>query len=162
MRGWQQLLLFAGAFIALSSWLKAEMATGSAPPLEGVTIAGAPFSLQTPRERPLLIHFWASWCSLCKLTQESINTIAQQHAVVTVAMQSGSSLEVAHYMEEAQLRFPTLVDENGLHAQRFGVSAVPATFILSADGQIRFVERGFTTEWGLRARIWLTQLLYSR
>jgi hypothetical protein len=56
----------------------------------------------------------------------------------------------------------TLVDEDGSLSQRFGVSAVPATFILSPDNQIRFVERGFTTELGLRTRIWLTQQLYSR
>ncbi len=162
MRGWQQLLLFAIAFIVLSSWLKSDMVSGTAPALDGVTTSGESFSLNTPRTEPMLIHFWASWCPVCKLEQESIDAIAEDHAVITVAMQSGSALEVEHYMEEEQMQAATLVDEMGILSQRFGVSAVPATFILSPDNQIRFVERGFTTELGLRTRIWLTRLLYSR
>ncbi len=162
MKGWHQLLLFLAVFTVLSSWLKSDMASGTAPALTGVTIAGKPFSLQTPRTEPLLIHFWASWCPVCKLEQESIEAIAEDHTVITIAMQSGSTLEVEHHMEEQQMMAATLVDEDGILSQQFGVTAVPATFILSPDNQIRFVERGFTTELGLRIRIWLTELLYSR
>jgi hypothetical protein len=35
------------------------------------------------------------------------------------------------------------------------VHAVPASFIIAADGQIRFVEVGYTTGMGLRLRLWL-------
>jgi hypothetical protein len=38
------------------------------------------------------------------------------------------------------------------------VHAVPASFIIDAEGNIRFVEIGFTTEMGLRLRLWLAQL----
>ncbi len=161
MKRWQLLLLWGLAFLVLSSWLKRDMVSGAAPALNGITTTGTPFSLDTPRTTPLVIHFWASWCPVCKLEQESIDAIARDHSVIGVAMQSGTALEVAHYMEEQAITVETLIDNTGTLSQRFGVSAVPATFILSADNQIRFVERGFTTELGLRARIWLTRLLYS-
>ena len=162
MRWWGQLPLFTVAFFVLRGWMQSDMVNGSAPSLQGTPISGGYFSLDTPRTEPLLLHFWASWCPVCKLEQEGIESIAQDHAVVTIAMQSGTAMEVEHYLQEQQMQAATLVDEDGSLSQRFGVSAVPATFILSPDNQIRFVERGFTTELGLRTRIWLTQQLYSR
>ena len=166
MRRWRstalQLLGFLLLYLLLRSWLQIDLASGTAPPLQGQTLQGTHFSLDTPRSQPLMIHFWASWCPVCKLEQSSIESIALETSTITVAMQSGEPLEVEHYMEQQQLHASTLNDPEGILAQRFGVTAVPATFILSPDNQIRFVERGFTSEWGLRLRIWLTHLFYSR
>jgi len=36
------------------------------------------------------------------------------------------------------------------------LKGVPASFILSPDGEIRFVEASYTTELGLRLRLWLS------
>ena len=44
-------------------------------------------------------------------------------------------------------------------ARRYGVGGVPASFILDADGRIAFHERGYTTQWGLRLRLWLAKVL---
>ncbi len=149
-------------YLLLRSWLQADLADGLAPPLEGRTLQGEAFTLTTPRTEPLLIHFWATWCPICKLEQQSIESIAVDTPTLTISMQSGDPLEVEHYMETHELQATTLNDPEGVFSQRFGVHVVPTTFILSPDNQIRFVERGFTTEWGLRIRIWLTKQLYSR
>jgi len=34
------------------------------------------------------------------------------------------------------------------------VPGVPATFILDANGRIAHATMGFSSEWGLRARLW--------
>ncbi len=166
MRRWRtlvtQLLLFLLLYLLLRTWMQADLASGNAPALEGITMQGEHFSLQQPRSAPLLIHFWATWCPICKLEQDSIEAISADHPVITVAMQSGNGLELEHHMAEQHLRFPTLNDPDGAIAQRFGVEVVPTTFILSTDNQIRFAERGFTTEWGLRLRMWITKYLYRQ
>ena len=59
------------------------------------------------------------------------------------------------------MQSPTIVDRDGTLSSNFGVNAVPATFIIDTDNQIRFVERGFTSELGLRARLWLAEKLQS-
>jgi hypothetical protein len=41
----------------------------------------------------------------------------------------------------------------------WGVHAVPASFIISPDGQIRLIEVGYTTGPGLRLRLWLVGLM---
>jgi alkyl hydroperoxide reductase subunit AhpC len=61
-------------------------------------------------------------------------------------------------MLENQLTFPVMLDNNGELAQTFGLKGVPASFILSPNGEIKFVETGYSTELGLRLRLWLSTL----
>ena len=105
----------------------------------------------------MLVHFWASWCPVCELEQDSIQSISNDYPVISVAMQSGNDLEVTAYMEENKLSFPTIVDEHGILAKQFGVRGVPTSFILSPGGKIAFSEIGYTTEIGLRTRLWLVK-----
>ncbi len=53
--------------------------------------------------------------------------------------------------------FPVLNDPDGAIAAHWGVRGVPASFIVDGAGQIRFVEVGYTTEIGLRLRLWLAR-----
>lgn len=42
----------------------------------------------------------------------------------------------------------------GKSSSRFGVRGVPACMIIGASGGIGFAEMGYTTEIGLRLRLW--------
>ena len=57
-------------------------------------------------------------------------------------------------MQKEGLNFTVIADEYGEIAKQWSVKGVPASFIIAADGNIRFVEVGYTTELGLRARLW--------
>lgn len=157
-----KLALFIIAILAARSWLQWEMASGEAPPLQGNLVQGGTFSIEAPRTQPLVVHFWARWCPVCKLERDIIESLNLDFPVVTVAMQSGTQREVLRYMEKQQMHSPTIVDRDGTLSSNFGVNAVPATFIIDTDNQIRFVERGFTSELGLRARLWLAEKLQSQ
>ena len=149
-----EILLFLVVFLLLKAYLQRDLVTGEAPPLEGELLNGQTVSLQDYRGKPLLLHFWASWCSVCKLEQGSINAVSADHPVLTIAMQSGTAEEVSDYLAQQGLDFPVLVDEQGDLARRFGVRGVPTSFILDPSGRIAFAEVGYTTGWGLRARLW--------
>ena len=75
--------------------------------------------------------------------------------VITVAMQSGTAAEIIRHMHEQGIAFPVLNDQDGALSAAWGVHAVPASFIISPDGQVRFIEVGYTTGIGLRLRLWL-------
>ncbi len=156
-RGLVEILLLVGVLLALRAWLQQDMASGPVPPLAGTTIAGQPFDLHQYPERPVLVHFWATWCRICALEQDSIDAIARDWPVITVAMQSGSVADVQRHLQQAGLAFPVINDPAGVLARRFGVRAVPATFVVDARDRIVFRERGFTTEAGLRFRLWLAR-----
>lgn len=150
-----ELLVILVLFFALRAWQQRDVVTGSAPQLEGILLDGQPFSLAELRGKPVLVHFWATWCSICALEEDSIDTLAKQYQVITVAMQSGSDAKVNSHLKENGLTFPVLNDPDGVHANRWGVVAVPASFIIDPAGRIRFTEVGYTTGIGLRGRLWL-------
>jgi thiol-disulfide isomerase/thioredoxin len=152
-------LLLIMVVTGIRLWQQRDMASGAAPALQGTILTGQPYVLSARPARPVLVHFWATWCPVCRAEQGSIADIAQYDPdVITVAMQSGKAEEVAAYMKEQGIVFPVLNDADGSIANAWGVHAVPASFIVAPDGQIQFVEVGYTTGVGLRLRLWWSGL----
>jgi len=150
------LLLLIALIAGIRAWQQRDMAIGNAPPLQGLLLDGSAYVLPARPGQPVLVHFWATWCPICRAEQDSIATIAQDRPnTITVAMQSGSNAEIARHVAEQGLHFPVLNDNDGRISSVWGVHAVPASFIITPDGQIRFIEVGYTTALGLRFRLWL-------
>ena len=126
---------------------------GPAPELPYATIDGKPVMAQ-PAGEPMLVHFWATWCPICSLEHGSIQSISENYPVVTIAMQSGNEEELQQFMQKEGLNFSVVADEFGEISKHWPVRGVPASFIIAPDGNIRFVEVGYSTELGLRARLW--------
>jgi len=149
-------LLLVVIVAGIRAWQQRDMVSGPAPALQGMTLAGRPYKLPAHPERPVLVHFWATWCPICSAEQGSIAAIAHDHPnVITIAMQSGKTEQVVRFMEKNEIAFPVVNDADGSISNSWGVHAVPASFIIAPDGQIRFVEVGYTTGMGLRLRLWL-------
>ena len=156
-RLWQVALVLV-VFWAVQAVMTRDAVKGPAPPLAGWSVQGPYVRLQEVLETaggdPVMVHFWATWCPICRAEMSTIAAVARDHAVITVAMQSDPAA-VTHYLNENGLNFVTLVDDGGALARRYGVRGVPATFIIAADGEIDAVDVGFSTELGLRVRLWL-------
>ena len=152
-----ELLLIAAVYLGVRAWMQRDMPSGPAPALAGLGVNGEIVRLADYRGAPVLLHFWASWCGICRLEEGSIQDIHQDWPVVTVAMQSGDAAEVRAHLQEQGLDWTAVLDEHGEIARRFGVRGVPTTFVIDGEGHIRFRESGYTTEWGLRARLWLAR-----
>jgi alkyl hydroperoxide reductase subunit AhpC len=155
-RGYATNLLIVIVVVTLvRAWQQRDIVTGFAQPLQGVMLAGQPYALPEHPQQAVLVHFWATWCPVCRAEQGNIAAIAAGNPnVITVAMQSGKSEEVIRHMNEQGIYFPVLNDADGRIARAWGVHAVPASFIIAPDGKIQFVEVGYTTEVGLRLRLW--------
>jgi thiol-disulfide isomerase/thioredoxin len=154
-------LLWFIVFIAgIRTWQQRDVVSVIPASLVGVKLDGSAYTLPAKPVHPVLVHFWASWCAICRAEQESISYIAQENPnIITVAIQSGSDAEVARYLIAQGLRFPVLNDSDGRISTAWGVHAVPTSFIISPDGRIRFVEVGYTTGLGLKLRLWLAEML---
>jgi len=161
-RPWVRNLLWmfaiAVVFFGVRAWQQQAMPKGQAPEVAGVSINGQTLALSDYRGRPVMLYFWATWCKICEIEQGSIRSIASDHSILSVALRSGNALQVSRYMQEHQLEMPTLPDEFGEIAERFGVRGTPTAFFIDARGQIRSVEVGYTSEVGMRIRLWLAGL----
>lgn len=148
-------LLIIALYLVAKAYKQRHLASGISPAITGTTLSGKAVSLDNYRSKPVLVIFWASWCSVCKREQDNIQSVSNDHPVISIAMKSGNKQEVATYMQEHKLSFPTIIDENGELARQFGVYALPTSFIVAPGKKIKFKGVGYTTEIGLRARLWL-------
>lgn len=147
--------VFAAVLIGVQFWTVRDAAVGAAPAFEAGLLDGRRVSLDGYHGRPLLVHFWATWCPVCRFEQGTVDAIARDHQVLTVAMQSGDAAQLLAYLGEHELSFPVHADELGDMAARWGVTGLPTSFVIDGTGQIRHVTAGFTTGLGLRLRLWL-------
>lgn len=155
MRLFVEILIILSIVFGLRMWFQRDLPSGPAPDFQAALIDGNLVNIKDYRGEPLLLHFWASWCKFCKLSENSITSIDKDWQVLSVAFQSGSNAEVSKHMKERNIESWTVVpDEDGRLAELFGVKAVPASYIIDGKGQIKVKEVGVTTTWGLQARLW--------
>ncbi len=151
------ILLVVVVFLGVRAWMQRGTVSGEAPEIKGRLTTGESVSLSDMRGTPVIVHFWATWCPVCKREEGSIASIAEEYPVLTVATGCGDLAEVRRYLASRSVAFPTIVDPDGRIAARYGVRALPTTFVVGPEGQIRFTETGYTTEVGLRVRRWLAE-----
>jgi thiol-disulfide isomerase/thioredoxin len=119
---------------------------------------GVATSLRQYRGAPLMLHFWATWCGVCKAEQHNVVAVAADLPVLTVAVRSGPVSAVQAYLTEHPLGAKVLMDPAGELAALYGVHAFPTSFFLDGQGRIRHAEVGYTSELGMRVRMWLAGL----
>ena len=149
-----EIALLVLVFLAVQAWLTRDAPRGAAPEIRGILLDGSPITLSSLQGQPVLLHFWAAWCPICGLEQGSIDAIAQDHRVLTIAIDEGPAEAVSTYLREAGVDYPVLHDPGYDTARNYAIRGVPTSFILDPDGNIRFVEQGYTTGIGLRLRLW--------
>jgi thiol-disulfide isomerase/thioredoxin len=151
VEGLMVVLILAG----VQWWQTRDVAKGTAPPLAGQLLDGGSVDLAAERGRPVLVHFWAEWCPICRLEQGSIDALAKDYRVITVATTSGDAAVVRAHMQREGLSFPVLLDEEGRLARAWGLSGVPASFVIDPDGRVAHAMVGYTSGIGFRLRLWL-------
>lgn len=153
-----EILLLIALFFGFHAYQTRDLVRGPAPLFKAQLLDGRWINLQDYRGRPLLLHFWASWCPVCRLEQAGVDSIARDKQVLTVTLDEMSAPELQHWMQEQNVSYPVIRDPAGDIARRYGVHGVPSSIIIDAVGRIRFLEVGYTTETGLRLRLWWASL----
>jgi thiol-disulfide isomerase/thioredoxin len=118
-------------------------------------VDGSEFTIE--KDKPILIHFWATWCPICKLEAPNIKTISKDYQVITIATQSGNDTELLQYIQKNNLNFKVMNDESGYYANSFNIKGYPTTLIYDKDGNHKFSEAGYTSTLGLYVRMFLAQ-----
>ena len=141
------------AIVLLQAWLTRDAPRGPAPGISGMLLDGTPVNLAAMQGRPVLVHFWATWCPVCRLGNDAIDALADDHPVLTVAIDDSAD-DIRAFMQETGVDYPVLHDHSGVVARQYAIRGVPTSFIVDATGNIRFVETGYTTGIGLQLRLW--------
>ena len=138
----------------LSYIRKPDLSDSQLPKINELMINGEQFDSRTYSGKPLLIHFWATWCPTCKAEADNIQRLSKYYEVVTFAVKSGSDEELAAYMNDRGFDYRVINDEDGRWAREFNIEGYPTTFIYDSAGQVTFSEVGYTSTLGLLFRMW--------
>jgi len=136
------------AFIALLATRKsdasrqpeAKIVGQAVPPVAGTTLSGESFDIDTHRGTWVVVNFFASWCTPCKVEQPELVKFANAHGadvkVVSVVFQPDDESQVRQFMSSTGASWPVIGGDTGAISLSFGVTAVPETYLVSPDGQV--------------------------
>ena len=121
----------------------------AAPEFALTSMDGEEVSLATYRGRPVLVNFWASWCFECieehRVLIEAQERYGEKFVVVGILYQDTVADARAFLVRHGDGGWPNLIDSSGSAAIDYGVTGVPESFFIDADGIVRFKQWGAVT-----------------
>ena len=121
-----------------------------APALELPDTRDARRSLEDHRGDVVLVNFWASWCPPCLVEIPSMARLVQklgEKGLVVLAVNIGESrYKAARALGTLGFKEPSLLDASGSAAKDWGVTLYPTSFLVDAEGRIRYRALG-PLEW---------------
>ena len=113
----------------------------TAPNFQLKNPSGQTVSLGDFQGKPILINFWATWCSPCReempYIQEIYNEWSDRGLVVLTINLGEEPAQVEEFFQSLELSFPVLLDAKKDVAQKYGIQYIPTTFFIDKDGIIQ-------------------------
>lgn len=131
-----------------------------APGFELDALAGGRVRMAELRGRPIVINFWASWCTECRkehpLLMEAHERIKRRVEFIGIVFQDDPDNIrdfLAEMGERPRTTYANLLDPGSRTAIDFGVYGVPETFFIDRAGVVRYKRVGGVTPELLRAQL---------
>lgn len=113
---------------------------------------GKTHTLSKYEGKPVMITFFATWCTYCKQELAHIQTVYENEkdvVILTIIQPGGNDLskeEIVAWLSENGYTFPVLFDETGAYVRNYGVSGYPFSFFVKKDGEFYGYVPGYVDE----------------
>jgi peroxiredoxin len=98
---------------------------------------GANRRLEDYRGRPVLVHFFATWCEPCRPEMQALKQMSRQPAAKDLQILALSVDEprsrLQRFFDNLPVGFPILMDEDRDIAKAWDVTSLPTSYLLDAD-----------------------------
>jgi thiol-disulfide isomerase/thioredoxin len=143
------LFLGIGAAQPANAQFDAGIPVGTKAPAVTINdLKGRPLDLGTVLgTKPVLIEFWATWCSLCKALLPQLETIRKtwgdrvELIGVNVTV-NDSRARVQRYLDEHRPPFRALYDEKGAGARAYDVPGTSYVVVVDRHGKVSYTGSG--------------------
>ena len=149
-------------YFGFSAWQRRDLLSTNerAPELRLLALDGREHVLSAARGKAVLIHFWATWCGVCKMEISSLNSLQQnlpRDTLLWSVVEDGADrANVERFVREHDIRYPVLLaDEETV--QRFRVTAFPTNYYLDENGMLQQSTVGMSTRVSMWLRLWLVR-----
>ncbi|NES27471.1 redoxin domain-containing protein [Micromonospora terminaliae] len=111
-----------------------------APAVTGALTDGSPVALADLwADRPVVLVFFTSWCTLCADRQAALSELARRHSdeVVLVGVATEDRPEdVQRYLREHRVDYPVVLDADGTIWRSYAVREPPAVVVVAKGGAL--------------------------
>ena len=112
--------------------------------LRGQTIDGKSFALASLRGKPIVLHYWATWCEPCKQDMKLLRRLQASYRSAGLQL-VGVNVDVTEqqattFLRETPLPWTQLFEPGGLEssglAKQFGVQTLPTMMLIDSAGKV--------------------------
>ncbi|WP_214482396.1 TlpA disulfide reductase family protein [Bacillus sp. SM2101] len=110
-----------------------------APDFELPTLTGESIKLSDLQGKKVIVNYWATWCPPCKEEIPDFQLFHEKYGsdVVILAVNVDPEYDVESFVNEYEMTFPVLLDEDDQANRIFQVLSIPTTYFIDSNGIIR-------------------------
>lgn len=147
--------LLRGGMLA---FLLLNAAIGQAADFSLEDMQGKTHHLSDYRGKWVLVNFWATWCPPCLEEIPELISLHNVHrdkdlVVIGIAMDSGSSKQVAEFAHAHGISYPVVMGNRGIAAQIGAVDFLPVSYLYNPRGEQVSYQAGKVTRASVEAYI---------
>ncbi len=120
---------------------------GPAPDFTLKSHSGKNLRLKEYKGQVVLLNFWASWCGPCREEMPLLEDLHKKYerlgfTVLAINVDEDSNKGLS-LLKEVPVSFPVVFDPESKITELFNVEAMPTTYLLDRDGNMRYLHRGY-------------------
>ena len=115
---------------------------GPAPTFSSWDLNGTKVSLADFKGRPVLLTFWATWCTVCRDELPALQRIQDRYqstgfTILAVNYRETDNRRLKQYLDELHVNLKAVIDPEGTIASAYGVQiGLPVNVLLDRTGKV--------------------------
>lgn len=128
----------------------------AAPAFTLTDLSGRNVSLTECRGRKVVLHFFATWCGVCKAELPSVRALQrgldEDEVLLAIVADAEDPAHVRRFATEHELTYPILLATDEV-LRAYAVDRFPTSYYLNGDGSVSTSSTGLSTWLGMTARL---------
>ena len=127
---------------------------GAAPDFTLKSKSGKNIKLSEYRGEVVMVNFWASWCGPCRQEMPALEQLYSKYkdlgfVILGVNIDEDSGKAVG-MLNKIPVSFPILFDSNKKISDLYDVTAMPTTYLIDRDGNLRHLYKAYKPGYELK------------
>ncbi len=138
-----------------------------APDFTALDLNGHPVPFSTFAQGPTLLHFWATWCGICRREFAALNELHEELTLAPTQGQQATSHQaprlltlaadedasaVRTFVEHHQLKYPVVLAPAAI-LRLYRVQAFPTSYYVDRERRITAGTVGMSSRWMMKTRL---------